>query len=175
MYRSSSKLKKRRHYLGSVTKLDTFTFDEGSGSYSSCSFVQNDKMYIVGGDRYRDLDRQISIVESCRLRKVGELKNSFINGACNKFRNSDGKEMALLCFGYDHQQGCIRYRLKLFNYNGDIFYTHFFTHIFLHTFFYTHFFTHIFLHTFFLHQKFFFIFTPKFLLFYPKNFAFFEI
>ena len=57
-------------------------------------------MYFVGGDHVFGYEKQITILESCQLRKIGRLPYDFELGACNNFRDSDsGNEIALLCFG----------------------------------------------------------------------------
>ena len=83
-------------------------YQTGTGASYSCSFVQNGKMYIVGG-WYSDINKQISIVEECELRLVGQFPNIFQYGACNNFINPDGNQQALLCSGEDDKDGCIRY------------------------------------------------------------------
>ena len=87
-----------------MTELNSkFTVESGTGADGSCSFVHNGLMYIVGG--WWSFRRQVSIVESCRLRLFMTLKFDFRAGACNNFDTSDGEE-ALLCFGYDDRNGC---------------------------------------------------------------------
>ena len=55
-----------------------------------------------------DYSRQISIVESCRLRRFGQLPYAFDSGACNNFKNKFGKDEALLCFGYPNKSACLK-------------------------------------------------------------------
>ena len=91
-----------------------FTYGNGTGALGACSFTQRGIMYVVGGDPFWVSDeRQISILESCRLRKIHELPIDFIYGACNNFRDKNGKEKAFLCFGYPEMDGCLRYNLCL--------------------------------------------------------------
>ena len=89
---------------------DEFTFEFGTGSYASCSFVQGGNMYIAGGDYYSSgsYSQQLSIVESCRLTRIGQLPYTFSNGACNNFNNGDGTDNALMCFSDFHRNGCLR-------------------------------------------------------------------
>ena len=47
---------------GNFIELENFTYQSGTGSYLSCSFVQNGNMYIIGG--HSEFVRQISIVQS---------------------------------------------------------------------------------------------------------------
>jgi len=89
-------------------ELEGFQFGRETGNYGSCSFVQNGIMYIVGGNG-GEFDQQISTVESCRLRKIGDLPNRFDVGACNNYRNPAEEEQALLCFTYADPNGCLRY------------------------------------------------------------------
>ena len=53
---------------------------------------------MFGGDG--SYNNQISVVESCRLRRVGTLPMEFRVGGCNTFQTIDGNDEALLCFGY---------------------------------------------------------------------------
>ena len=69
-------------------------------------------MMIVGGDLSESYVRQISIVESCGLRKIGELPFNFYNGACNSFRGADGIQTAILCFQWEAFSECFRKSLK---------------------------------------------------------------
>jgi len=100
------------HVTGNVNKPielngDAFTYDKGTEAYRSCSFTQNGIMYIAGGVYpYR---RQISIIEQCRLRNIGELSDDFEMGACNNFMSANNEEYALLCFGYGSSGGCARF------------------------------------------------------------------
>ena len=69
---------------------------------------------------------QISIVESCRLRRVGNLPRNFERGTCNTFKTNDGMEETLLCFGFRGPKLCQRW-LRInkisfqpkFSYNGN--------------------------------------------------------
>ena len=74
-------------------------------------------MYIVGGGWSTSHSSQISIVEECELRLVGQLPSGiFQSGACNNYNNQDGTQKALLCFGSDDTDGCIRYKtIKIYN------------------------------------------------------------
>ena len=81
-----------------ISNLIDFNYQNGTGTRGSCSFLQHDKMYIVGGSRSNH-SSQIAIVEGCELRLVGELPNAFRYGACNNYINQDGNREALLCFG----------------------------------------------------------------------------
>ena len=62
-----------------MRKAENFQFETGTGSDASCSFVQNGIMYIVGGYS-ENYNSQISIVENCRLNRVGELFYDFRYG-----------------------------------------------------------------------------------------------
>ena len=56
---------------------------------------------IFGGvdfDTTTGIESQISIVESCGLRRVGTLPMVFTFGACNTFIATGGNEEVLLCF-----------------------------------------------------------------------------
>ena len=93
-----------------MTELDEFNVERGTGAWYSCSVVQNGIMIIFGGDSYfTNHGRQISIVESCRLYRIGQLPNIFDGGACNTFKTSIGEEYSLLCFSMDGSDECLRY------------------------------------------------------------------
>lgn len=61
---------------------------------------------IFGGDQ--KLKKQISIVKSCGLKRVGTLPMAFENGACNTFETSGGTEETLLCFAFAGAKLCHR-------------------------------------------------------------------
>ena len=62
----------------------------------------NGKSIIFGGDaRHRPDGNQISLVKDCDLTRIGSLPFGFKFGACNTFQDNDGKNRALLCFGWD--------------------------------------------------------------------------
>jgi len=62
----------------------------------------NGKSIIFGGDaRHRPDGNQISLVKDCGLTRIGSLPFGFKFGACNTFQDNDGKNRALLCFGWD--------------------------------------------------------------------------
>jgi len=46
---------------------------------------------IFGGTIGADYINQISIVESCGLKRIGNLPKQFYYGACNTFNNANGK------------------------------------------------------------------------------------
>ena len=87
-----------------------FTFGIGTGAYSSCSATINGKMMIFGGSEIGDLPfkNQISIVESCQLRRLGDLPMSFHSGGCNTFQTTNGTEETLLCFAQSGPASCHR-------------------------------------------------------------------
>ena len=100
------------YILGSLTEVE-FSFSDQTGSWGSCSTVINGKSFIFGG--YDLLSSQISLVEDCRLTRIGSLPVSFSMGACNTFQNSDGISEALLCFGAHGTSNCHRF-LKCLKY-----------------------------------------------------------
>jgi len=101
------------YILGSLKEVE-FSFSDQTGSYCSCSTVINGKSIIFGG-LYSSFKNQISLVEDCRLTRIGSLPFSFEDGACNTFKNSEGISEALLCFGYDGKSNCHRF-LKCLKY-----------------------------------------------------------
>ena len=76
-------------------------------THRTCSFLQSGVMFIIGGDDDQDYSRQISIVESCRLTKVGQLPYNFHKGACNNYKNDFGYEEAFLCFAWEYGNQCL--------------------------------------------------------------------
>ena len=102
-------------FLGSLTEVE-FSFSDQTGSDYSCSTVINGKSIIFGGDSRRPYTNQISLVENCRLTRIGSLPFSFMGGACNTFQNSDGISKVLLCFGRDGKSNCSRF-LKWLKHN----------------------------------------------------------
>ena len=60
------------------------------------------------GGNHDSYKTQISIVESCRLRRLGTLPMKFKLGACNTFQTSEGDEEVLLCFARTGKNECHR-------------------------------------------------------------------
>jgi len=68
---------------------------------------------IIAGGAYNANNRQLSLIESCRLERIGDLPIEFSNGACNTFRipsvsPNDVYEHAILCFSSANKNGCFR-------------------------------------------------------------------
>ena len=98
-----------------LSEVDGFHYERGSGSWYSCSFILNGIMTIVGGDANNGeyIQRQISVVESCQLRLIGQLPMNFEHGACNSFYNNEENAEALLCIStYNNywRPACYRYQ-----------------------------------------------------------------
>ena len=94
--------------LGELSEVFHFQFEPTTGSDWSCSAVINGLMMIFGGDEDFPYSNQISIVESCTLRRLGSLPMDFEFGACNTFQNPVGVEETLLCFSTFGQAACHR-------------------------------------------------------------------
>ena len=90
-------------FLGFLAYPTEFQFGDGSGSFGSCSFILNGNMMIVGGDDIYDFSNQISIVEDCGLRRIGDMPADFAYGACTALETD-----ALLCFSWNDMDGCYR-------------------------------------------------------------------
>jgi len=101
------------YILGSLAEVE-FSFSNETGSSGSCSTVINGKIIIFGGS-LEPFKNQVSLVEDCRLTRIGTLPFSFSGGACNTFQNSDGRSRTLLCFGHDGKSNCHRF-LKCLKY-----------------------------------------------------------
>ena len=92
--------------LGEVDLVDNFSYGENTGSWHSCSTTINGIMMIYGSQMTTDFQTQISIVESCRLRRIGDLPMEYFGyGGCNFYKKNDGNEINLLCFGLGQGQG----------------------------------------------------------------------
>ena len=65
-------------------------------------------MYLFGGQSSSQFPKQISVLESCDLRRIGDLPTKFFEGACNTFDSGPGDEHILLCFGFDEDKDCYR-------------------------------------------------------------------
>ena len=68
-----------------------FTFTSGTEVYHSCSIVWRDEMFVFGGDKKK---HQISKVENCQLKLVGQLSMVMDLGACTNV----GNELVFICF-----------------------------------------------------------------------------
>ena len=97
-------------FFGSGKLTSEFQFGQSAstGSYVSCSTVINGLMMIFGGYPNSDFNNQISVVESCGLRRLGTLPMEFYLGACNTFQSNEGDEEVLLCFAYPGYKDCHR-------------------------------------------------------------------
>jgi len=96
-------------YLGNLIELDYFSFTYETGSYYSCSATINGQMMIFGGNLGYSYSNQISLVENCRLTRIGSLPIRFSGGACNTFQRSDGRSETLLCFARNGESNCHRF------------------------------------------------------------------
>ena len=72
-HRVENVLVKNVALLGEFTQVENFHFDVGAGSDWSCSAVINGQMTIFGGNEQKLYSTQISVVESCQLRRLGTL------------------------------------------------------------------------------------------------------
>ena len=97
-------------YLGNLTEVDSFSYTYETGSHWSCSATINGQMMIFGG-RYSPYDNQISVVEDCRLTRIGSLPIKFDIGACNTYHRSDGFSETLLCFAESGTSNCHRFEI----------------------------------------------------------------
>ena len=84
---------------GHVEKVN-FRYGERTGVESSCSVVFNGRAYVYGGST-GDSRRQISLVDSCELTRVGTLQFDMSYGACT----STGSAI-FLCFDLAHTRTC---------------------------------------------------------------------
>lgn len=68
-----------------------------TGVSGSCSFVLNGKMFVVGGVDFL-FWKQISVIDTCMLNRVGTMPVEFEYAACNTFEVTPSYHEALLCF-----------------------------------------------------------------------------
>lgn len=106
VYNSEGHLPVLLDVAGSLTNASNFLFEPDTGSFYSCSALNNGTMIIFGGEG-KSL-RQISEVQSCGLKLVGKLPFNFLMGACNTFTASDGTDETLLCFDDFAKKSCHR-------------------------------------------------------------------
>ena len=95
--------------LGNASEIE-FEFEFQTGAYDSCSTVQNGLMFVFGGTSGSDYENQISIVEDCRLRRIGSLPMRLYWGACNSFTTNNDNQISLLCFDYNDRKACHRFK-----------------------------------------------------------------
>ena len=81
--------------------------------YLSCSARLNGEYYVFGGATYGGADnsgftKQISKINDCRLKRVGDLSFDFTYGACGTYDVSS-EERVMLCFDMNEQRKCRRY------------------------------------------------------------------
>ena len=89
-------------FLGSRV-LDKFAKEWRTEIYSSVSVLLSGKMWIIGGDDFR---RQLSIVDDCSLKSVGNLPFDLQQGAANIVDGVNGAQSALLCFDFNSPSVC---------------------------------------------------------------------
>ena len=68
-----------------------FTYDVGTEVAASCSVVWHGQMFMFGGFIHK---RQISLVDQCRLKLIGELPFNMFHGACAQRDDSE----LFICF-----------------------------------------------------------------------------
>ena len=68
-----------------------FTYGDETEAHGSCSIVWQTKMYMFGGYKY---SKQISVVDKCQLKRVGDLLFYMFYGACAQRDNNQ----VLICF-----------------------------------------------------------------------------
>jgi hypothetical protein len=67
--------------------------------------VLNGKMLVFGGGT-KEIESQISMVDSGRLHRIGNLNAPFNYGACNTFKDHEEKEIVYLCFSKNSTKTC---------------------------------------------------------------------
>ena len=82
----------------STGRVDTnfsFSFEEGTSVYKSCSIVFKNHHYVYGGSG--DFIRQISVIDDCKLKRFGYLPFDHYYAACTAV----GNNRIYLCFNAD--------------------------------------------------------------------------
>ena len=85
--------------------MDQFVFGSNTASYGSCSAVLNGQMFVIGG-AYEE--RQLSVVESCGLKRIGDLPADMDCGTCNTYPDQNSF-FILLCFSRNTPTECHRF------------------------------------------------------------------
>jgi len=94
---------------GVEEKLD-FTMGTDTSALRSCSATLNGESFVFGGYGTPQ-NKQISKIEGCSLKRIGELPVEFGTVACGTYL-FDGKERVMLCFPLSDKKKC-------YSYNGE--------------------------------------------------------
>lgn len=95
-----------------------FVYEENTAVKYSCAAILNDEMYVFSGPTLRksqevDTYKQISKVEDCKLKRVGELpfeRNTFVEGGyCGTFLFPEDEYRVMLCFYDGEGKKCMSY------------------------------------------------------------------
>jgi len=95
---------------GNNTNMEFF-IRQDTDIYLSCSARLNGEYYVFGGNQrtpYTSFTKQISKINDCRLKRVGDLPFDFEYGACGTYEVSS-EERVMLCFDMNEQRKCRRY------------------------------------------------------------------
>ena len=79
---------------GRVDRDLAFTFAKNTSVSYSCSVTFKNQHYVYGGDPYDGYERQISRIDGCRLRRIGDLPFDHHFGACTAVNDN----RIYLCF-----------------------------------------------------------------------------
>ena len=80
-------------FNGQAKKIE-FEFESRTEVTESCSIVWHGKMHLFGG---LNQQRQISVVDECKLRRIGDLHFDMKDGACAQRQNSE----IFICFEHE--------------------------------------------------------------------------
>ena len=89
------------HQNGEITRQLMVNFDQDTSAGGSCSLVWKNEFHIFGGN-LDSTKTQISKLDSCMLKRIGDLDFEFENGACTNFDS----QRIFLCFSYDDTKRC---------------------------------------------------------------------
>ena len=79
---------------GRVDRDLAFTFAKNTSVLNSCSVTFKNQHYVYGGYVYDGYERQISRIDGCRLRRIGDLPFDHYKGACTAVNDN----LIYLCF-----------------------------------------------------------------------------
>lgn len=94
---SSSNIPVITDATGQVNANHAFTMDQNTLVYKSCSVTFKNQHYVFGGSHHGidgDYSRQISQIDGCQLRRIGDLPFDHSYGTCTAV----GDDRIYLCF-----------------------------------------------------------------------------
>jgi len=68
----------------------------------TCSIKLNGDMVIFSAQK------DVALLKSCSLTRIGDIPTTFHYGACNTFYDDNGSQYGLICFGNSRGNECLR-------------------------------------------------------------------